>query len=124
MKETLKRERRRAEKALAREKKNVCFNCRRPGHILSECPETAPGGPEKQGPAKNAAAAASAGKICFKCGSLSHTSRDCESKLKGADAFAFATCFICKETGHLAKACPDNPKGIYPKVRARARRPT
>merc|ERR1719245_852345 len=32
IKETLKRERRRAEKALAREKKYVCFNCRQPGH--------------------------------------------------------------------------------------------
>ena len=52
----------------------------------------------------------------FQCGSSEHTSRDCESRLKGADAFAFATCFICRETGHLAKACPDNPKGIYPKV--------
>ena len=56
------------------------------------------------------------GFIFFQCGSSEHTSRDCESRLKGADAFAFATCFICRETGHLAKACPDNPKGIYPKV--------
>merc|ERR1719270_659237 len=44
IKETLKRERRRAEKALAREKKYVCFNCRQPGHELSECPEAARAG--------------------------------------------------------------------------------
>ena len=52
---------------------------------------------------------------CFKCGSDEHTSKECNSKRKGADAFAFAVCFICKESGHLAKACPDNPKGLYPK---------
>ena len=61
IKETLKRERRRAEKALARQKKYVCFNCRQPGHELSECPETAASG----GP-KRPAAATSSGKICFK----------------------------------------------------------
>ena len=52
---------------------------------------------------------------CFKCGEDSHTSKDCVSKLKGADAYRFAVCFICKEVGHLAKSCSDNPKGLYPK---------
>ena len=36
----LKRERRRAEKSLARSKKLVCFNCREPGHMLADCPST------------------------------------------------------------------------------------
>merc|ERR1711864_52628 len=53
--------------------------------------------------------------VCFKCGSLEHTSKDCKSKLKRENAYRFAVCFICKEEGHLAKACPDNPKGLYPK---------
>ena len=51
----------------------------------------------------------------FSAGSNEHTSKSCESKLKGADAYRFAECFVCKQTGHLAKACPDNPKGLYPK---------
>ena len=51
----------------------------------------------------------------FYTGSNEHTSKSCESKLKGADAYRFAECFVCKQTGHLAKACPDNPKGLYPK---------
>ena len=51
----------------------------------------------------------------FSAGSNEHTSKNCESKLKGADAYRFAECFVCKQTGHLAKACPDNPKGLYPK---------
>ena len=60
VKETLKRERRRAEKALAREKKYVCFNCRKPGHELSECPEASSG--------SNKRPATSSAKICFKVG--------------------------------------------------------
>ena len=38
MDEALKRERRKAEKTLARSKKLVCFNCREPGHMLADCP--------------------------------------------------------------------------------------
>lgn len=98
MKKVLKKERRKAEKSLANVKKNVCYKCREPGHQLSQCPKIS----EKIGK-------------CFKCGSSEHTSKDCVSKLKGADAYKFADCFVCKQKGHLAKACPDNPKGLYPK---------
>lgn len=98
MKDILKKERRRAEKALASAKKNVCYHCRSTGHRLNECPNNA----EKLGK-------------CYKCGSAEHTSKECQSKLKGADAYRFADCFVCGQTGHLAKACPDNPKGLYPK---------
>merc|ERR1719187_59409 len=102
---TMKRERRIAEKSLARSKKLVCFNCRAPGHMLSDCPlaNTDAG----QGQAHTG--------HCFKCGSLEHTSKDCKSKLRRENAYRFAVCFICKQEGHLAKACPDNPKGLYPK---------
>merc|ERR1719295_1095304 len=107
--ETLKRERRKAERELAKFRKMVCFNCRQSGHLLIDCPEA------KKDPSKEASTKDQAGNHCFKCGSKDHTSRDCKSKRKGADAYAFATCFICKETGHLAKSCPDNPRGLYPK---------
>ena len=83
--------------------------CRQSGHLLIDCPEA------KKDPSKEASTKDQGGNHCFKCGSKDHTSRDCKSKRKGADAYAFATCFICKETGHLAKSCPDNPRGLYPK---------
>jgi len=99
---TMKKERRIAEKGLARSKKLVCFSCREPGHMLADCPN-----------AMTEVHAASG--HCFKCGSLEHTSKDCKSKLKRENAYRFAVCFICKQEGHLAKTCPDNPNGLYPK---------
>jgi len=97
MKEVLKKERRKAEKMLANSIKNVCYHCRESGHRLGDCPKMS----------------AKMGK-CFKCGSEDHTSKNCQSKLTGADAYRFADCFVCGQKGHLAKACPDNPKGLYP----------
>ncbi|RZF43816.1 hypothetical protein LSTR_LSTR006357 [Laodelphax striatellus] len=96
----LKGERRRAEKALAREKKLACFNCRRFGHNVAECPEL---GDQTE-----------VGKVCFKCGSTEHKYTDCKV-VPEKDAFRFAECFICKEQGHISRQCPDNPRGLYPK---------
>ncbi|XP_059048747.1 uncharacterized protein LOC131843977 [Achroia grisella] len=99
---TMKLERRRAEKALARLKRDVCYNCRKGGHNLSDCPDLKskiPGGDTSEG-------------ICFKCGSTEH--RQFECKVQRDKEFRFATCFICKEAGHIARQCPDNPKGLYP----------
>ena len=106
MKEILKKERRKAEKSLAYSKKNVCYQCRQPGHMLIECPQSSKSAAGKKMNSINK---------CFKCGSTEHTSKNCHSKLQGADAYRFANCFVCGQTGHLAKACPDNPKGLYPK---------
>ncbi|KAF2897553.1 hypothetical protein ILUMI_08621 [Ignelater luminosus] len=99
----LKLERRKAEKALAREKKKVCYNCRSSGHTLSECPSLKSG--------SNAQLTETG--ICFKCGSTEHTHFEC--KVTRGDNFKFAQCFICKEQGHIARQCPDNNKGLYPK---------
>ncbi|XP_011860811.1 PREDICTED: uncharacterized protein LOC105557972 [Vollenhovia emeryi] len=94
----MKLERRRAEKALTRVRKLVCFNCRKSGHNLSDCPEldhneTGTG-------------------ICFKCGSTEHTHFEC--KVNKDSTYRYAKCFICREQGHIAAQCPDNPKGVYP----------
>ncbi|KAJ8923454.1 hypothetical protein NQ315_002013 [Exocentrus adspersus] len=99
----LKLERRKAEKALAREKKKVCFHCRKSGHNLSECPDYE----------KNEVAHTTPSGICFKCGSTEHTHFEC--KVVRSQDFKFATCFICNEQGHIARQCPDNARGLYPK---------
>ncbi|XP_065218319.1 zinc finger CCHC domain-containing protein 9-like [Planococcus citri] len=97
---TLKMERRRAEKALARERRTLCFHCRNSGHMLSECPELQ----------KKDTEMIESG-ICFKCGSTEHQHMECHIK---GDVYKHATCFICKQEGHISKQCPDNPRGLYP----------
>lgn len=80
----------------------MCFNCRKAGHNLSECPELN----------KDLISTAGSG-ICFKCGSTEHTHFECRV-VKGQE-FKFAKCFICQEQGHISRQCPDNAKGLYPK---------
>jgi Arginine methyltransferase-interacting protein, contains RING Zn-finger len=96
----MKQERRKAEKALARERKKVCFHCRNSGHVLSQCPELSSSNESGTG-------------ICFKCGSTEHTHFQCQV-IRSQD-FRYAVCFVCKEQGHIARQCPDNPRGLYPK---------
>lgn len=53
--------------------------------------------------------------MCYSCGSLEHTTKDCRKLPKNGNKFQFATCFICKEQGHLSGQCSKNEKGLYPK---------
>ncbi|XP_064621040.1 zinc finger CCHC domain-containing protein 9-like [Lineus longissimus] len=95
-----RRENRRVKRIDVKEKQAVCFNCRKSGHTIAECPQRKNDMEHGVG-------------ICFKCGSTEHTVTQCRLKLPPG-SFPYAKCFICKEQGHLSKQCPDNPKGLYP----------
>lgn len=101
----LKKDQRREQRRVKRQnhKKNnmLCFNCRKPGHGLADCPEA--DRDEEMGRG-----------ICYRCGSTEHEIHKCRVKVDPAlGEYPFAKCFICGQSGHLSRSCPDNPKGLY-----------
>jgi len=108
--EALKNDRRKAEKAAKRQRDKTCFQCRQFGHVLSDCPNLK-NSMSRPGSGNDEDGNEITSEICFKCGSLEHTSRHCRKK---GEVFSFAKCFICSGTGHIARQCPKNSNGIYP----------
>jgi len=100
VKKDLRRERRRLKRIKIKADQKCCFQCRKPGHTMMDCPETSVNQDSGAG-------------ICFKCGSTEHTSARCKAKVAPGE-FPFAVCFVCNQKGHLASKCPDNPRGLYP----------
>ncbi|CAL1529698.1 unnamed protein product [Lymnaea stagnalis] len=93
-----RRENRRLKRKDQRISLKVCYNCRGPGHQVSNCPFLSEPGQQAS---------------CFKCGSTEHKSSSCNAKIP-KESYPFAQCYICGEKGHLSKQCPDNPRGLYP----------
>lgn len=93
-------EQRRLTRINKRENTICCFQCRKPGHSVNDCPEVSKDYEQGVG-------------VCYKCGSTEHSVNKCKVKVEPGH-YPFAKCFICKEVGHLSKQCPDNPRGLYP----------
>ncbi|XP_061603710.1 zinc finger CCHC domain-containing protein 9 isoform X2 [Phyllopteryx taeniolatus] len=96
-----RRENRRLKRQTDKKSKMLCFNCRKPGHGLADCPDAERDREMGRG-------------ICYRCGSTEHEIQRCRAKVDPAVGdFPYAKCFICSQTGHLSRSCPDNPKGLY-----------
>jgi zinc finger CCHC domain-containing protein 9 len=84
-----------------RESQLICYNCRKTGHSVHNCPD------------ENTNTAAK-DNICYACGSIEHSLAKCPNKDKFShSALPFATCFVCQGKGHLASQCPKNDHGVY-----------
>jgi zinc finger CCHC domain-containing protein 9 len=59
------------------------------------------------------------GKLCYRCGRIDHSLKECKKSAKRDEGeevefLPFAKCYICSRTGHLASLCPDNEHGLFP----------
>lgn len=104
-----------------KESKLICYLCRKTGHSVARCPQSAVSKRAPDVASENSQTNILAGgskedrqAICFKCGSNDHPLRQCPYRRSAEDwDLPFATCFVCNTRGHLARQCPRNEKGIY-----------
>ena len=72
----------------------ICFNCRRPGHGIDDCPEKTAGMGKHL---KNRA--------CFVCGKKDHRALECPDNPRGMYPEG-GGCKFCGDVTHLYMACP------------------
>jgi len=66
----------------------LCYNCRKPGHESSACPEP-----------RTVTA-----KQCYSCGGIGHIQAECPTlRLQGSNQ----KCYNCGHFGHIARVCPN-----------------
>ena len=81
--------------------KMVCFNCRRPGHTIHECPEKTKGMEDN---IKN--------RVCFVCGKPGHRAAQCSHNPRGLYPDG-GGCKFCGDVTHLYAACPKKLGGDF-----------
>src|SRR5579859_1733391 len=114
-------EARRLKRKAVREADKECFVCRQTGHLSQDCPKNA----------ANGASSANGGKICYRCGRIDHSLKDCkkapvkqpqkrqrEGSISGSEDetpekefLPYAKCYVCQKVGHLAGNCSENDRG-------------
>ena len=72
----------------------ICFNCRKSGHGVQDCPE------KTHGMDKNLKS-----RVCFICGSKDHRALQCPSNPRGLYPDG-GGCKFCGDVTHLYMACP------------------
>lgn len=72
----------------------VCFNCRKPGHGVADCPE------KTAGMGANIKA-----RVCFICGDKRHRALKCPNNPRGLYPEG-GGCKFCGDVTHLYAACP------------------
>ncbi|XP_027200124.1 uncharacterized protein LOC113794222 [Dermatophagoides pteronyssinus] len=107
----VRKKRREEENRLRYDNKRVCFKCRQPGHLVSDCPSI-----DQSSDDRNELT-----NICYFCCSNEHKLSECikyRKQLKQHSAndinLPFAKCFICHQNGHLTRNCSMNKNGAFP----------
>ena len=111
IKQIIRKKRRDEENRLRHDIKRVCFKCRQPGHLVSDCPLQSD--PDELT------------NICYFCCSLEHKLSECtkyQKKMKQLSSddvndvsLPFAKCFVCHQNGHLTRNCSMNKNGAFPR---------
>jgi len=87
-------ENRRLKRQESKKNKMVCFNCRRPGHGVEDCPEKTAGMGKKL-----------KDRVCFICGEKDHRAMNCPSNPRGLYPEG-GSCKFCGDVTHFYHACP------------------
>ena len=88
-------------------KQIVCFQCRKTGHTVANCPLN---NGLNNG---NESVENSTSVLCYRCGSTEHNLAACEERKNSSNELPYAKCYICSKMGHLSSQCSENKNGIY-----------